>query len=261
MNLKGLPLTLTIKFNDGREQALNKHLMSLQDSIKGDPKAVLDALEGHIDANVFMMTFKSSKIEIARKILAAQNPKPRVIVELGGYVGASAVAWAAMLREFHGGNDTSGLSGCKVYSCELDPNFAEITRQHVELAGLSDLVEVVEGESAASLRRLKAEGKLNTIDMLFLDHWEKYYVSDTQLCEELGLFRKGSLIIADNVDIPGAPAYLEYINAGGSGKPGSVKYKTKTYMAPESEPGPVCICRYINKKCTNWDHSERLSLP
>ena len=261
MNLKGLPLIHHHQFNDGREQALNKHLMSLQDSIKGDPKAVLEALEGHIDANVFMMTFKPSKIEIARKILAAQEPKPRVIVELGGYVGASAIAWAAMLRDFHSGSDTNSLSGCKVYSCELDPAFAEITRQHVELAGLSDLVEVVEGESAASLRRLKAEGKLNTIDMLFLDHWEKYYVSDTQLCEELGLFRKGSIIIADNVDIPGAPAYLEYIKAGGSGKPGSVKYETETYMAPESEPGPVRICLYIHVKCTNWDHSERLSLP
>ena len=208
----------------------------IQQKVKGNPAAVLEAMTAYMRANRRMMTFQPSKLDIARTILAAQEPKPRTIVELGCYVGYSAVAWGAMLRDFHAGDASTDI---KIYTCELDPKFVAIARQHIELAGLSDVVEVVEGESGESIRRLHAEGKLAAIDMLFLDHWEKHYLPDTQLCEELHLFHNGSIILADNTDMPGAPEYLAYIRAGGSGKPESLKYETKTYMAPESERGPV----------------------
>jgi catechol O-methyltransferase len=54
---------------------------------------------------------------------------------------------------------------------------------------------------------------LDKIDMLLLDHDEKRYVEDFKVCEELGLFRTGSIIIADNIIVPGAPEYREFIRA------------------------------------------------
>jgi catechol O-methyltransferase len=47
------------------------------------------------------------------------------------------------------------------------------------------------------------EGRLKTIDALFLDHWKDRYAPDLQLCEDLKLFRVGSVILADNTDFPG----------------------------------------------------------
>ena len=73
--------------------------------------------------------------------------------------------------------------------------------------------------------------------MAFIDHWERYYLPDLQWCEELGVFHKGSLVIADNTDIPGAPQYLKYVRAGGTG---SVKYDSKRYDS-KTQRGAVSI--------------------
>lgn len=37
------------------------------------------------------------------------------------------------------------------------------------------------------------------------------YLRDFKLLEELGLITSGTMIVADNVIIPGAPGYLEYV--------------------------------------------------
>jgi catechol O-methyltransferase len=58
---------------------------------------------------------------------------------------------------------------------------------------------------------LKGEGKLTDINMLFLDHAEELYVSDFKLCEQLGLLKKGAVVVADNVVRPGAPEYRELV--------------------------------------------------
>ena len=168
--------------------------------------------------------------------------KPKVLVEMGVYVGVSrsqkmmhpdadrqqqysAVAWGAMLKEINAGSEQD----CKVYACELDPVFARIARDFVDLAGLEDIVKVVVGPAAESVERLKDEGSLSSLDVLFLDHWQDAYLPDLKTCERLGIFRTGSIVIADNTDWPGAPDYLSYVRAGGSGAIGSIKYRTRTY--------------------------------
>jgi len=79
---------------------------------------------------------------------------------------------------------------------------------------LGDVVRVVVGNADESLRRLKQEGALEEkgVDMLFLDHVEELYDVDLKVAwEELGLLRKGALVVADNVLKPGAPRYREFV--------------------------------------------------
>lgn len=86
----------------------------------------------------------------------------------------------------------------------------------VNLAGLSDVVEIIVGSSAHTLQRLHNEGVLGSgsVDMIFLDHAEDLYKPDLELCEKLGFLDKsGSLAIADNVVRPGAPEYREYVRS------------------------------------------------
>jgi catechol O-methyltransferase len=225
---------LAKKFNDGREQALHDYIFSLPRSdLENNPDAILSAIS-EFTTTKHMMTFNAHKIALSKTILDTMSPKPKTLVELGCYVGCSAIAWGAMLKGY-------GATDAKVYTCELEPNFAKITRDFIDLAGLNGIVEVVEGKSSESIQRLADEGKLvkGGLDVLFLDHWEAFYQPDLMLCEDLGLFRKGSMILADNTDMPGAPDYLEYVRKGGRGGEGGVKLETKTYLAETEGRKPV----------------------
>lgn len=240
------------KFNDGREDDLHAYIFSPPrgESLRGDPIAVLNAIQDFTQSKTPMMTLTPHKIDVFHDqlvTLQAAGRTPKVIVELGTYVGNSAVALGSMLKELHG-NDTDktnrnddGLRGCKVFSLELDAHFVDIARDLVDLAGLSDLVQIVHGPAADSVRKLHKEGVLDQIDVLLLDHWEKFYLPDLQVCEDLGLLKKGGLVVADNTDKPGAPDYVEYVKKGGREGKGWVRYESRTLETTEKKGFPVSL--------------------
>lgn len=130
-------------------------------------------------------------------------------VELGGYIGYSAILFGSALRR---------AGGQKYYTLERNPEFGAVILSLVSLAGLSDIVHVEIGSSADSLARLHGTGDLSKIDLLFLDHYKPAYTTDLKLCEELGLVGVGSVLAADNVIKPGNPPYLEYVRGSVEGK-------------------------------------------
>ena len=165
----------------------------------------------------------------------AQQPAPRTILEFGTFVGKSALAWGAILRDIYGERVPEDVN---VYTFDPNPQMVALARDLVKLAGIEDIVHVLEGPGSDILKRLYAEGKVASVDMAFFDHWEEFYLPDLQLIEELKLWRVGSLAIADNTDFPGAPEYLAYVKAGGNGTAGSVKYESKSYET-QAGRGPV----------------------
>lgn len=144
--------------------------------------------------------------------------KPKVMVELGAYIGYSAVLFGDAARR---------AGGKEYYSLERDAGFAAVALSLVELAGLRDFVRVVVGPSAESIGRLHAENALKHIDLMFLDHYKPAYVTDLKLCEELRLVGPGTVLAADNVIKPGNPPYLEYVRS-------TVQEKQKKYEGPDS---------------------------
>lgn len=194
------------------------------------------------------MIFRGEKITISKEALAAMEPPPKVILEFGTFVGTSAIAWGAMLKEFN-----ANAKDVKVYTFEFDPGVAATARDLIKAAGLQDVIEVLVGPGADSLKKLHAEGRVRSgeVDMVFIDHWEQYYLPDLKLCEELKLFHVGSLVIADNTDMPGAPDYLEYVKKGGDGP---IKYESQSLHSGDTE-GPVSALKYLSMASDN-----RLSL-
>lgn len=130
--------------------------------------------------------------------------KPKVMVELGGYIGYSAVLFGDAMRK---------AGGERYFSLERNPEFASVIMSLVNLAGLSDIVQVVVGPSAESIGRLSKDGTLTHIDLMFLDHYKPAYVTDLKLCESLQLVKPGTVLAADNVIEPGNPPYLEYVRS------------------------------------------------
>lgn len=47
--------------------------------------------------------------------------------------------------------------------------------------------------------------------MVFIDHHKAVYLKDLKTLIREGFLKKGSVVVADNVLVPGAPDYLEYV--------------------------------------------------
>ncbi|PWY87554.1 S-adenosyl-L-methionine-dependent methyltransferase [Aspergillus heteromorphus CBS 117.55] len=200
--------------HDGREIALLKYIYdhpSLPQA-RNSPSTVLSLMDEFAAKQDFLINIGADKAGKLQKLIGEE--KPTVVVELGGYVGYSAILFADALRQA-----TPETTDLRVWSLEADPLMASIAMNFVELAGLSEIVKVVVGPAADSLTRLNAEGKLSDVDFLFLDHVEELYLDDLQVAEELGLLHPRALVVADNVVRPGAPAYREYVR-------GSSKYES-----------------------------------
>ena len=74
---------------------ISKDLSALQDN----PQAIIDAISEYASKKTHeMMIFQQHTLDVSRQILEAMDPIPKLIVELGTYVGNSAVAWGAMLK-------------------------------------------------------------------------------------------------------------------------------------------------------------------
>ena len=148
------------------------------------------------------MNVGSKKGQIVTDLITQR--KPACMIEFGSYIGYSTILFSDAVRR--GG-------GKKYISFERDAKFAGVAGALVELAGLDDIVTFVVGSSSKNLLAEHAAGRLQVVDMMFLDHYKPAYVRDLKICESLGLIRAGTVLAADNVITPGNPSYLEYVRS------------------------------------------------
>ena len=194
-----------------------------RDSFDGDAESVLRSIDAiGYSQEYFLMNIGDVKGVVIDD--AMRRVAPKVVVELGGYIGYSAVRIARMLR-----------SGGHLYSIEADPMNAAIAASIVERAGMSSRVTIIVGKSNEVLPTLKERYNIQAIDLLFIDHWKSLYLPDIKLVEELGLLRDGSEVLADNVIFPGTPDYLAYIRS--HPKFTSTYNKLSLEYTPEIEDG------------------------
>ena len=172
------------------------------EDIRGSPAKVLAAIDDFARTKKYLMNVGEDKGRIVSDLVA--EVKPQVMVELGGYIGYSCILFGAAVRK---------AGGKRYFSLERNPEFAAVIASLVDLAGLSDVVKVIVGSSEVSIKRLHAEGLLQHIDLMFLDHYKPAYTTDLKLCEELKLVTPGTVLAADNVIKPGNPPYLEYVRS------------------------------------------------
>lgn len=191
-------------FDDGREIELLHFVYShpsLTD-IRGSPTRLLEAIDEFARTKKYLMNVGDDKGKIVVELI--EQVKPQVMVELGGYVGYSALLF---------GNAARKAGGKRYFSLERNAEFAAVIMSLLDLAGLDDFVKVIVGPSADSIGRLYAEGDLKHIDLMFLDHVKPAYTPDLKLCEQLRLITSGSVLAADNCIHPGNPPYLEYVRS------------------------------------------------
>lgn len=172
------------------------------DEIRGNPQRVLDLIHKFEEKYRFM-NVGAAKGKIVTDLIA--ELKPHTMIELGGYVGYSAILFGDAVRR---------AGGKRYFSLELNPEYAAIANMLIELAGLRDFVRIIVGRSDKSLHKLFTSGEVKQIELMFLDHYKHAYTTDLMLCEQLGMIVPNvTVLAADNVLRPGNPPYLEYVRS------------------------------------------------
>ncbi|TMW65306.1 hypothetical protein Poli38472_007948 [Pythium oligandrum] len=168
-----------------------------QHAERGNPQSVIDTIDKFC-TKVPMMNIGRPKGAFIDECI--RQTKPLVMAELGGYSGYSAVRFASMQKQVVGPE-------AHYYSFEYSPEFAEIVREMVAFAGLSNNVTVVTGAFADQYETIKDK----TVGIYFIDHEKTCYVNDAKLIINSGTLRKGSQLIADNIFQPGATDYVAFM--------------------------------------------------
>jgi catechol O-methyltransferase len=165
---------------------------------------VLQAIDDYSEQYKYLMNIGSTKGKYICGLIAAS--KPSVIIELGGYVGYSAILFADAMR---------ANGGRQYLSLEVNPEMAAGSSVLVDLAGLRDIVRIIIWPSYESLVRLiREEKKISTAEMVFIDHWQELYLPDLRLLEELNVLKPGvSTLVADNMTLSGSMDYQEWLRA------------------------------------------------
>jgi predicted O-methyltransferase YrrM len=107
------------------------------------------------------------------------------IVEFGTSFGISAIHLAAALKDNGGG---------RLIGTEFEPSKVAHARKNLAAAGLSDLVEIREGDALQTLARDLPD----TVDFVLLDGAKPLYGKVLSLLEPR--LREGALIVADNAN-------------------------------------------------------------
>jgi predicted O-methyltransferase YrrM len=148
------------------------------------PDAALDtALEASAKAGLRAISVAPNQgkfLHLLAKIRGAGR-----ILEIGTLGGYSAI-WLARALPADG----------SMVSLEANPDYADVARNNIAAAGLSDKVSVLTGLAAESLEEL-IRSKTPPFDFIFIDADKSSYPDYLRLT--LQLSRPGTVIVADNV--------------------------------------------------------------
>jgi catechol O-methyltransferase len=188
---------------DGREEAAANYV------IAHAPAGDIDAAIASIDKFAYRQKFLINVGDEKGAILdaAIDRVKPQRVLELGAYVGYSALRMARRLP-----------LGGRVISVEFNASNAAIARRIINHAGAAERVTIVVGsigDGGKTVKALEEEHGFRTggLDFVFIDHAKEAYLSDLQRILDAGWLHKGSVVFADNVGFPGAPEYKAYMDA------------------------------------------------
>jgi catechol O-methyltransferase len=195
-------LTTNWQVGDGREQKVADTVK--KNAIRGNAADVVRVIDNFGYTSSMLINVGDKKGAILDGAL--QRAKPKIILELGTYVGYSATRMAQQLPpDGH------------LYSIEFNAQNAIIARSIIDHAGLRPRVTVVDGslgDGGKTIDILETKHGFGPgfVDFVFIDHAKEAYLPDLKMIMEKGWLHSGSVVVADNIKFPGAPEYQAYMN-------------------------------------------------
>lgn len=163
-------------------------------------RTIKTVLNGMDSMSTWHMSMGQQKCSIIQKAIRKHhlatnnkdNSKDNVHVEIGGYIGYSALCVAEM------------ASVRSIYSVEHNPIFVAVARTIIDFAQMNDKISIHVGSTLDSFHN---EFQLNS---LLLDHWKDKYLDALLELESSSLLSNSVVVIADNVVHPGVP--IKFLN-------------------------------------------------
>mmetsp|Transcript_2322 Transcript_2322/g.3844 ORF Transcript_2322/g.3844 Transcript_2322/m.3844 type:complete len:325 (+) Transcript_2322:24-998(+) len=189
----------------------------------GDAEATLAAIDE------FSVAFPMYKIGAEKGLILEQLVRlvqPQLVVELGSFIGYSAVRIARNLPP-----------GARLVCVEANAECVEAMEGVLRHAGLRERVVIEQGLASDVVPRLAQQ--YGVAQLLFEDHCKQCYEGDLITAEKTGLLGPGSWLIADNVLYPGAPELLAHLadSKMWSGVLAPAKYEYDQAWNPSWEAG------------------------
>lgn len=192
-------ITTTGQIGDGREAAAVDYVLAHAGA--GNIDDVLATIDKFAYEKSMLINVGDEKGTLLDA--AVRRADPALALELGTYLGYGALRIARAAPE------------ARVYSVELAEANASNARRIWAHAGVDDRVVCVVGtigDGGRTLDALTEHGfATGTLDFVFLDHDKKAYLPDLQSILDRGWLHPGSIVVADNVRVPGAPKYRAYM--------------------------------------------------
>ena len=207
-------ITRTGQIGDGREAAALDYV--LQNARAGDIDDVLATIDKFAYEKSMLINVGDEKGLILDA--AVRRADPALALELGTYCGYGALRIAR------------AAPAAKVFSVELaEANAANARRiwAHAGVAGRVTCVVGTIGDGGRTLDTLANEHGFTAgaLDFVFIDHDKNAYLDDLKSILDRGWLRRGTVVVADNVRVPGAPKYREYMRRQQGKKWDTVEHK------------------------------------
>ncbi|MEO6082274.1 MAG: class I SAM-dependent methyltransferase [Umezawaea sp.] len=194
-------LTRTGQVGDGREEALAAHVV--EHATPGDVDDVIRVIDDYAYHRATLINIGDEKGLLLDD--AVRRARPRLLLELGTYCGYSALRMARVMPP-----------DARLCSVEFSAANASVARRVWDHAGLGDRVTVLHGtlgDGGGTIERLTRQHGFGPglLDFVFVDHVRDAYLPDLRRILDQRWLHPGSIVLADNMKIPGAPLYRKYL--------------------------------------------------
>jgi catechol O-methyltransferase len=208
-------INITGQIGDGREAAAVDYV--LKNARAGDVDDVLATIDKFAYEKSMLINVGDEKGLLLDA--AVRRADPALALELGTYCGYGALRIAR------------AAPNARVYSVELAEANAANARRIWQHAGVADRVTCVVGTIGDGGRTLDALANEHgfasgALDFVFLDHDKDVYLADLMSILGRGWLHRGSIVVADNVKVPGAPKYRAYMREQQGTLWNTVEHKT-----------------------------------
>lgn len=205
----------TGQIGDGREVACAEYVEA--NARKEDIDDVLAAVDRFAYETAILVNVGDEKGALLDA--AVRRAAPSLALELGTYCGYSALRIAR------------AAPSARICSVEFSAANAEVARRIWTHAGVTDRVTCVVGTLGDGGRTLDLLANEHgfapaSVDLLFIDHDKRAYLSDLRSILDRNWLHRGSIVVADNVRVPGAPKYRAYMREQQGTRWDTIEHKT-----------------------------------